>query len=68
MEGQRILRYHRLWEAFLSAEIELPEDHLHRDADEMEHILTPDLEAKLAEYLKDPSEDPHGQPIPPRLP
>lgn len=66
LEGRRILRYHRLWEAFLSSEIELPEDHVHRDAEEMEHILTPELEAHLSDYLEDPSEDPHGKPIPPR--
>ncbi len=65
VEGMRILRYHRLWEAFLSSEIELPEDHLHRDAEEMEHLLTPEMEAQLAELLSDPDKDPHGSPIPP---
>lgn len=65
VEGERILRNHRLWELFLSREFELPEDHLHRDADEIEHIMTPELAAALALHLDDPTLDPHGKPIPP---
>ncbi|MBK7091686.1 MAG: metal ABC transporter permease [bacterium] len=64
-EGERILRNHRLWELFLSREFELPEDHLHRDADDIEHIMTPELAAALAVHLDDPRLDPHGKPIPP---
>lgn len=64
-EGERILRNHRLWELFLSREFALPEDHLHRDADEIEHIITPEIAAALAVHLNDPSFDPHGKPIPP---
>ncbi len=65
-EGERILRNHRLWELFLSQEFQLPEDHLHRDAEEIEHILTPELQAQLAAHLNDPTADPHGRPIPAR--
>lgn len=64
-EGERILRNHRLWELFLSREFELPEDHLHRDAEEIEHIMTPELAAALSVHLDDPRLDPHGKPIPP---
>ncbi len=63
-EGRRVLRNHRLWELFLSREFQLPEDHLHRDAEEIEHLITPELEAKLAAYLNEPTHDPHGKPIP----
>lgn len=65
-EGERILRNHRLWELFLSQEFQLPEDHLHRDAEDIEHILTPELQAQLAAHLNDPTADPHGRPIPAR--
>ncbi len=68
IEGNRILRNHRLWELFLSQEFSLPEDHLHRDAEEIEHILTPELQAQLAAHLHEPATDPHGQPIPGQIP
>ncbi|MBU0508569.1 zinc ABC transporter permease, partial [bacterium] len=62
--ASRIVRVHRLWEAYLSEYMQLPADHVHRDADQIEHILTPELEAKLEEILERPRVDPHGEPIP----
>ncbi len=61
----RIVRLHRLWEVYL-ADLGWPEAQVHRTAEEMEHILTPELEARLAVYLFDPKVDPHSQPIPQR--
>ena len=63
-EGARVLRLHRLWEVYLSRYLELPADHVHRDAHEMEHILTPEMEARLEELLERPEFDPHAQKIP----
>ena len=63
-EGARITRLHRLWEVYLSRYLELPEDHVHRDAEAMEHIITPDMEAELETVLKRPRVDPHQQEIP----
>ena len=63
LKAGRIVRLHRLWEAylvFLGQGIEK----VHRSAEEMEHILTPDLEKQLSELLGDPRKDPHAQPIP----
>ena len=60
----RIIRIHRLWEAYLSNYLHLPADHVHRDADQMEHILTPEMEAQLEALLDHPQTDPHGEPIP----
>ena len=60
----RIVRVHRLWEMYLSQYMELPADHVHRDADQIEHVLTPELEAKLEALLDRPRVDPHGETIP----
>jgi len=62
--GARVTRLHRLWEVYLARYLELPQDHVHRDAEEMEHIITPEVEKKLEEMLGYPLLDPHQQEIP----
>jgi manganese/zinc/iron transport system permease protein len=64
--AQGLVRRHRLWEVYLSRRLELPSDHVHRDAEAMEHALTDDAVARLEELLGSPAVDPHGSPIPPR--
>ena len=39
-------------------------DKVHRSAEDMEHILTPELEKRLTQLLRNPKKDPHAQPIP----
>jgi manganese/zinc/iron transport system permease protein len=63
-EGARVVKLHRLWEVYLTRFLELPEDHVHRDAEDMEHILTPEMEARLEKLLERPQYDPHQQEIP----
>lgn len=69
-EGRRqaegVVRKHRLWEVFLTRRLELPSDHVHRDAEAMEHALSEQAVADLEELLGFPTEDPHGRLIPPR--
>jgi manganese/zinc/iron transport system permease protein len=60
----RLVKLHRLWEVYLTDYIHLPSDHVHRDAEQIEHILTPELEAELEALLERPRFDPHGTPIP----
>jgi manganese/zinc/iron transport system permease protein len=60
----RIVKLHRLWEVYLSDYINLPSDHVHRDAEQIEHVITPELEAELEALLNRPRTDPHGEPIP----
>lgn len=60
----RITRIHRLWELYLTKKIHLALDHVHDDAEEIEHIITPELEQKLLEELDFPLHDPHGKSIP----
>ncbi|MEM6793905.1 MAG: iron chelate uptake ABC transporter family permease subunit [Acidobacteriota bacterium] len=62
--ARRIVRKHRLWELYLTRQLELAADHVHRDADAMEHTLSDEAVAHLEEALGYPSVDPHGQPIP----
>lgn len=62
--GSRLTRLHRLWELYLARKLELAADHVHDDAEEIEHILTPELEARLVAALEHPGEDPHARRIP----
>ena len=59
-----IVRKHRLWELYLTRQLELAADHVHRDADAMEHTLSDEAVAILDEKLGFPATDPHGREIP----
>lgn len=63
-EAERITRLHRLWELYLMKRLDIAPDHVHDDAEEIEHILTPELEARLLVELEGEATDPHGQLIP----
>lgn len=62
----KIVRLHRLWEVYLANYLGVGRERVHRNAEEMEHILTPELEHELTLLLNDPKQDPHHQPIPAR--
>jgi len=64
VKGQRVARLHRLWELYLTKYLQLAPDHVHDDAETIEHIITPELEAKILEQLKYPEVDPHDTKIP----
>jgi manganese/zinc/iron transport system permease protein len=63
-EGKRITRIHRLWELYLTKIMKLPSDHVHDDAEAIEHLITPEIEAELLKKLENPLTDPHNEPIP----
>lgn len=65
--ASKIVRLHRLWEVYLVDYLGMGSEKVHMNAEEMEHIITPELEAKLTLLLKDPKRDPHHQPIPPQV-
>lgn len=65
-EAEQVVRKHRIWEVYLSRRLELPSDHVHRDAEAMEHALTEAAVTDLEEALGFPEVDPHGSRIPPR--
>jgi DtxR family Mn-dependent transcriptional regulator len=60
----RMLRRHRLLELFLVETLDLPWDRVHKEAERLEHSLSDELEAAIAERLGNPTHDPHGDPIP----
>jgi len=60
-----IVRLHRLWELYLADYLGMGIEKVHRSAEEMEHIITPEIEEQLTEMLNNPKFDPHRQPIPP---
>ena len=63
-EARRVVRNHRLWELFLTQEAHLASDHVHADAEYIEHVLPRDVLRRLEQMLESPKLDPHGQPIP----
>lgn len=64
IKGQRITRLHRLWEIYLTQFLHLSPDHVHDDAETIEHLITPEIEDKLTELLGYPKVDPHQMEIP----
>lgn len=62
--AESLVRSHRLWEAYLGENFELPLDHLHESAERIEHYIGPELQEQLANQLKQPGHDPHGKAIP----
>ena len=66
--GERLalemLRHHRLLELYLAEHLDVPWDRVHDEAEALEHVLSEDLEARIAAKLGHPTHDPHGDPIP----
>ena len=63
-EGKRITRLHRLWEMYLNQYLKIAPDHVHDDAEAIEHIITPEIEQELLELMEHPEKDPHDSEIP----
>lgn len=59
-----IVRKHRLWEVFLVNHLNFKWDEVHDIAEQLEHIQSPELVARLDAFLEHPNYDPHGDPIP----
>ena len=67
-EGERaaleIVRHHRLIESFLHEILGYPWDEVHEEAERLEHVISEDMERRMASVLGNPVRDPHGHPIP----
>jgi len=61
-----IVRHHRLLELYLSEALGVPWDKVHDEAEKLEHVLSEELEDRIASALGHPTTDPHGAPIPAR--
>ena len=59
-----VIRHHRLLEQYLAEALGVPWDQVHAEADRLEHVLSEELEARIAAALGHPTTDPHGDPIP----
>lgn len=64
--AENLLRRHRLWELYLTEQLNIPPDRVHRSADEVEHWITQDQEDQLVSLLDSPDMDPHEREIPKR--
>ena len=63
--AKKLVRSHRLWESYMAKHFELPPDHLHEMAHEVEHYIDADMRKDLEGELERPDLDPHGREIPP---
>jgi DtxR family transcriptional regulator, Mn-dependent transcriptional regulator len=59
-----VMRHHRLLELYLAEHLGVPWDRVHQEAEALEHVISEDLEARIAAKLGEPTHDPHGDPIP----
>jgi ABC-type Mn2+/Zn2+ transport system permease subunit/Mn-dependent DtxR family transcriptional regulator len=59
-----IVRNHRLWELYLTNLAQMAPDHVHDDAENIEHVLGEDVVRELERRLDYATTDPHGRPIP----
>jgi manganese/zinc/iron transport system permease protein len=60
----RLVRGHRLWEAYLVKHLGLSADHVHAPADRVEHYINQPLRDELQKAVEDTAKDPHGREIP----
>lgn len=59
-----IVRNHRLWELYLTNAAQIAADHVHEDAEKIEHVLGEDTVRQLERRLNYARRDPHGRLIP----
>ncbi len=59
-----VIRHHRLLETYLAEALGVPWDEVHDEAEVLEHVLSEELEERIAARLGHPAADPHGHPIP----
>ena len=62
--ARAIVRNHRLWELYLTHAASFSPDHVHDQAEEIEHVLGEETVRQLSRRLDFPEVDPHGRPIP----
>jgi len=64
IEAMRMVRRHRLIEAFLIEHLGYAWQDVHEEAERLEHAVSDGFTERLAEFLGHPAHDPHGDPIP----
>ncbi|MFM1770049.1 MAG: Manganese transport system rane protein MntB [Verrucomicrobiota bacterium] len=51
LEARRVTRNHRLWETYLLHYADVAPQHIHHNADDIEHVVEPDIVNRLEELL-----------------
>ncbi|MDP9315786.1 MAG: metal-dependent transcriptional regulator [Chloroflexota bacterium] len=59
-----VIRHHRLIELYLVKELGISWDRVDAEAEVLEHVISEELEERIADILGNPTHDPHGDPIP----
>jgi manganese/zinc/iron transport system permease protein len=59
-----MVRNHRLWELYLTHAAQIAPDHVHDEAEKIEHVLGEEIVQQLEKRLKYATRDPHGKLIP----
>jgi DtxR family Mn-dependent transcriptional regulator len=59
-----VIRHHRLLETWLVKTLGYTWDEVHEEACRLEHAISEEFEARIADALGNPTRDPHGDPIP----
>lgn len=63
--AQNLVRSHRLWEQYMSVEMNVSDSRLHAQAESLEHFTSPSMRGKLDAETGQSALDPHGRSIPP---
>jgi ABC-type Mn2+/Zn2+ transport system permease subunit/Mn-dependent DtxR family transcriptional regulator len=64
MLALKLIRTHRLWEAYITREKITEAEDIHPEAEKLEHLLPEELVDEIDAELGYPETDPHGAPIP----
>ena len=59
-----VIRHHRLIELYLKEVLGYSWDRVHAEAEQLEHVMSEELEERMDKALGYPTRDPHGHPIP----
>lgn len=51
-KGEEISRLHHLWELYLTQYLKIKPDHVHEDAESIEHVITPALAEELSKLVQ----------------
>jgi manganese/zinc/iron transport system permease protein len=63
LRAEALVRRHRLWETYLVNKMGFSPDHVHDDAERVEHFMGDDIEFRIESEVES-LVDPHGKPIP----
>lgn len=61
--AEKLTYKHRLIEVFLHKVLSVDSSKVHEEAHKLEHVFSDEVIAKLAQFLGNPKEDPHGKKI-----